>query len=322
MRTRIQRRQPGPWHLALIAVAVFGAALGWLYWRQQSGLQSDARSLLAPLPRDRATIVYIDAARLRRTGILDLIAGSKAAEEADYRTFVEQTGFDYRTDLDAVGASFNPSGSYFVLLGRFQWPRLNAYANAQGGECRNGVCNVRDGASGRNISFYPLSSGVLALAVNPGPWGVMSIAAGRARISATLPPEPVWISAPAAVTAQMDQLPLAAGLLLAPLARAETVTLALGARGADFQMRLEAQCSSPEIAATVTRQLAGALAALRQAVSGNDLGKQAGKNPAGERAGLSAVLAKGAWEQREARVIGTWLLQRSFVVEFAGGQIE
>ena len=53
------------------------------------------------LPADRATLVYIDTDALRKSGLLDLLAGSKAAEEADYRKFVEQTGFDYRTDLDA-----------------------------------------------------------------------------------------------------------------------------------------------------------------------------------------------------------------------------
>ncbi len=313
MRTRKQRWRPGPWQLALIALAVFGAALGWLYWRQRAAFGNDAPSLLAALPVDRATTLYIDAALLRRAGILALIAGAQAAEEADYRTFVEQTGFNYRTDLDAVAATFNPSGSYFVLLGRFQWPRLNAYAQAQGGECRNQVCNVKDGVSGRNISFYLLSSHVLALAANPDPWGVTSIAAGRAKSSVALPPEPAWISAPAAMASQINGLPLAAGLLLAPVAQAETVTVAVGPRGAGLQLRVEALCSSPETAATVTRRLSDSLAALHQAVS-----KSSGK----ESRGLSGVLSTGKWEQRGARVIGTWPLERRFLELLISGPSE
>lgn len=308
------------WQLAVAAVAVFGVALGWLQWRQNAGFPGDARTLLAALPTEHATTVYIDAAALRRTGILDLIAGLKTAEEPDYRAFVEQTGFDYRTDLDAVAASFSDAGSFFALTGRFQWPRLNAYAKAQGGECRDQVCNVPGGSSGRNVSFRPLSSRVLALSVNPGPWGVMSIAAGRARVSPSLPQDPVWISAPAAAAARMEQLPLVAGLLLAPLARAETITFSLGAKGTDVQMRVEAQCSSPEAAGAATRQLSAALGALRQAVAKNK--NESKRNPAGAHPGLSTVLAGGAWEQRESRVMGTWLFERKFVEALAGGQVE
>jgi len=309
VRSRLQL-----WQLALIAVAAFGVALGGLYWRQRSGFQRDARVLLGALPGERATTVYIDADLLRRSGILTLIAGSKSAEEPDYRRFVEQTGFDYRTDLDAVAASFTPNGSYFALAGRFQWPRLKAYALAQGGECRESVCNVMDGAGGRSISLQLLSTHLLALAVNPGPWGVMSVALGRSKPPALFPPEPVWISGPSSVAAGMSNLPLAAGLLLAPVAQADTVTLAFGPSGSDLQMRLEALCISEERAATVTRQLSTSLNALREAITKESASKELRE--------VGGVLAAGKWEQRGTRVIGTWPLDRHVVEALAGGQLD
>ena len=137
MRNRLQ-----PWQLAvLLAVLLCAVVAGITRW--YPALQSyDAARLLSTLPEDHATLLYLDAGALRKDGILEMLAGSRATEEPDYRQFVEQTGFDYRNDLDAVAASFAQGSAYFTVRGRFQWKRLNAYAESQGGQCRGAVCTM------------------------------------------------------------------------------------------------------------------------------------------------------------------------------------
>ncbi len=99
--------------------------------------------------------------------MLDLLAGSKAAEEPDYRRFVEQTGFDYRTDLDAVRGGVLHGDVYFALRGRFEWKQLAEYARDRRAESAvNAMCEMPASTPERHISFYPLKSDVLALAVS------------------------------------------------------------------------------------------------------------------------------------------------------------
>lgn len=185
MRYRLQ-----PWQLALVVVLVCTSAVGFLYWRRASRSFS-AADLIQYLPSDQAALVYIDTASLRSSGVLQTLAGSKAAEEPDYRRFVEQTGFDYRTDLDAVAAAFLRGDVYFVLRGRFDGKRLNAYAQAEGGACRNGVCNLPGSSPERHISFYLVKSGILALAVAKQDNGTDAIAFHKWAEPPRLPGEPV-----------------------------------------------------------------------------------------------------------------------------------
>ncbi len=46
---------------------------------------------------------------LRSAGILDLLAGSKSAEDPDYKKFVDESGFDYCTALDRLAIGFRPT---------------------------------------------------------------------------------------------------------------------------------------------------------------------------------------------------------------------
>ena len=130
MRLRFQ-----PWQLALLVVALCVASVGVVRWWRVSA-PYDAAHLVALLPSEKATVVYIDTGLLRQSGLLDLVAGSKAIEEPDYRKFVDQTGFDYRRDLDAVAAAFVDNHVYITLRGRFQWKQLNGYATIYAGKWR------------------------------------------------------------------------------------------------------------------------------------------------------------------------------------------
>ena len=305
MRIRLQ-----PWQLAVLVVALSGAVIGLVRWRRNAA-PYDAARMMAALPSERATLLYADVGALRQAGILDLLAGSKAAEEADYRKFVEQTGFDYRTDLDAVAGAFVNGASYFTIRGRFQWKQLAAYALAQGGECRYTICSLPGSSLERNISFYPLRPNVLALAVASDSISVAAISPNQVLRFSPIPAEPVWISAPSSALTKPGALPAGIQSLLGPVARAERIVLAAGPRGTSAQLRLSVLCNSAEDAQAVRRELSAATDVLRSATSE---APRAGGQP--DWAGL---LRAGAFSQTGLEVTGAWPLERGFLEALASG---
>ena len=307
MRFRFQ-----PWQLAVLVVLLCGAAVGVVRWRR-TFQPVNATSLLAALPVQGATLLYIDADALRRSGILDLLAGSKAAEEPDYRKFVEQSGFDYRTDVDAVAAAFVNGETYLTVRGRFQWKLLSSYARSQGGECRYTLCTMPASDKDRHISFYPLTTNVLALAVSSQLRGADMIGPNQWKNPPALPPEPVWISVPSPVFSKPDFFPAGTRAFLSPLAQTANVTFAMGPQGDRLQLRLEVACASPSAAAEMVQQFSSATDLLKKMIERDHLTP----NPKD----LSGVLVAGAFQQQNARVIGTWPVERGFITALASGQI-
>jgi hypothetical protein len=301
-----------PWQLAIIVVALCVAAVAVARWWRVSS-PYDAARLISALPSERATLVYLDTEQLRRSGMLALLAGSKAAEEPDYLKFVNDTGFDYRTDLDAIAAAFAENRFYATLRGRFRWKQLTAYAESQGGECHYSVCTMLGSSADRNISFYPLKSDVLALAVSTDPRAVSNIDAGS-RLHTPMPRDPFWISVPAAVFNRPESFPAGTRAFLSPLANAQKVTFAAGPQGDRLQLRLEVTCASPEAAADLVKQFSSVTGLLKSMIEREHMTP----NPRD----LSGVLVAGTFEQRQSTVIGTWPVERGFVEALASGQIQ
>lgn len=308
MRIRFQ-----PWQLAVVVVLLCVTAVGVVRWIR-APRPYYAPQLLAALPAERATLLYIDTGLLRTSGVLELLAGSKASEEADYRKFVDQTGFDYRRDLDAVAAAFVNGGVYFTLRGRFQWKQLASYAEAQGGECRYTVCTMPGSTPQRNISFYPLRSDVLALAASTQPRAVLDINPGKSKYSFASPSEPVWMSFPPSLFGSLDTFPAGARSFLSPLAATRRVIFAAGPKGDRLELRLEVTCDSPAAAEELAKQLSGTTDLLKKMIQRDHMTP----NPRD----LSGVLVAGMFEQREAQVIGSWPIERGFVESLAAGQIQ
>ena len=246
--------------------------------------------------------MYADIGLFRQSGLLDLIAGSQTAEEPEYKKFVEQTGFDYRTDLDAVAAAFRENGSYFLLRGRFQWRQLTDYARLQGGTCQYAICTMPGSTPERNISFYPVTRDVLALAVAKEVRGVVAIAPQESRIALLLPNEPIWISAPAVALRETTRVPSEWKALLSPAAAADRLTVALGPSEEHFQLRVDVACKTAEIAASVARELASML----ELISG--VAQQSGTQD--NSSALGGVLHSGKFQQNDTRVTATWQVQR------------
>jgi hypothetical protein len=308
MRTRIQ-----PWQLAAAVIVLCAGVVVFAHWRSTSR-RFDATALIECLPPDQATHMYLDFTALRSSGILDLLAGSKTAEEPDYRHFVEQTGFDYRTDLDAVAAAFWHGGSYFTVRGRFEWKKLTEYARAQGGSCRNAICTMPGSTPERHISFYPLRSDVLALAVSAEERGTDMIGPNQWKTPPQLPPEPVWISAPSFVFSDVKNMPEGTHAFFSPLAQAQRVIFAIGPEAQRLQIRVEIFCADAPSAADVANRLTATTDLLRKMLARDRITPTARD--------LTAVLVGGRFQQQDKRVTGTWPVERAFVEALATGQVQ
>jgi hypothetical protein len=168
-------------------------------------------------------------------------------------------------------------------------------------------------APDRNISFYPLKSDVLALAVSTDPRAVTNIGT-RGKLQMPLPRDPFWISVPSAVFNRPDAFPAGTRAFLSPLTRAEKITFAAGPRGDRLQLRLEVACATPEAAADLVKQLSSVTGLLKSMIEREHMTP----NPRD----LSGVLVAGTFEQRQSTVIGTWPVERGFVEALASGQIQ
>lgn len=292
----------------LLAAAIVAAAY---YWRASRTLNN--QQLIQSLPQARATHVFIDVDGLRKSGLLDLIAGSKSAEDPDYKTFVDQTGLDYRSDLDAVAAAFSEGNTYLALRGRFKWKKLAAYAQSHGGKCAPATCSLPASRSGYFISFLLLRPSVLALSVATDEHGVAMIGPQDWRKPPHLPSEPVWISVPSFVLTDANLAP-GTHAFLEPLSQAQDVTFAVGAAPNGFQVRLEAVCATPEIAELLTRRLSATTDMLKKMLEREHMTPSTND--------VSSVLTAGTFSQQNDHVTGTWPIARAFVESLASGKVQ
>jgi hypothetical protein len=295
--------------LILLSVGI----IVFLYWRRHSP-PLDAAGMMQCLPQDQSTHVYIDVDALRRAGIVDLLAGPKTAEDSDYRKFVDQTHFDYRTDLSAIAAAFWHGNTYFVVRGRFAWKQLAEYAASQGGHCRSAICEMPGSQPDRNISFYPLKSDLLALAVSKEPRGITMIGPGHWRTPPRISSEPVWISVPAFAFTDTNAMPAGTHAFFRTLAQAQNVIFTAGPEGNRLEVRLDATCNSPAAAADVAKQFTDTTDLLKKMLDRDHMTPNPGD--------LSGVLSSGVFHQQDQRVTGEWPIDRSFVEALVSGKLE
>ena len=295
----------------LLAGVLMGSGAYWWYARPY-----DAAKLLQCLPQERSLHVYLDVAMLRSAGILDLIAGSKNAEDPDYKKFIEETGCDYRTDLDAVAAGFHDGDEAFAVRGRFHWDRLSQYAVAHGGQCKDSLCSMPASQPGRTISFYPMRTGVLALAVSRDPQAANTIAPGAWKTVPKIPAAAVWVSAPPFVFSDPNSFITGTRSFFSPLALARGTTFTLGPGQADksYDLRMMVDCTSPENAADLASQLSKTTDLLKKMLDRDKMTP----NPAD----LSGVLVAGRFEAQQSLVTGQWSIDRSFLESLAAGKIQ
>jgi hypothetical protein len=305
--SRFQHRQLLTLLLLLVVCAL---AAGGIYWFR---VRREARpsDLVAYLPTANASVVYIDVDRLRRSGILGMLAGSKAAEEPDYLQFVRETKFDYRQDLDAVAAALKDGRTYFALRGRFHWNNLKDYAAAQGGSCHNDFCVVPGSRPNRRISLYQLKPDVLAMAISPDDFDAYQVGKNSGTFVLALPVEPVWALIPAGALQSVDQLPTAAKAYVPALKGAEQIVFSIGANPAQqLQLGVHVSCKDAPAATALLKQLEDTTKALR------DLFAHQRQKP--DPADFSGVLVAGSFRRDERQVYGLWPIPKAFVDAIAG----
>jgi hypothetical protein len=303
---RLQVRQ-------VVAVLVLACALvaGGIYWARAHRAAGPS-NLVLYLPAANASVIYIDVDALRKSGILNLVAGSKALEDADYKQFLSDTKFDYRQDLDTVAAAFKDGKVYFALRGRFHWSNLKDYAVRQGGSCHDEFCVLPGSQPTRRISFYPLQQDVMAMAIGPDDFGAYQVSSKAQGLAPVPPKEPVWALIPAIELQRMDSLPAAARAYVPALQGAEQIVFSVSAdANKQLQLGVQATCKDPTAASTLLAQFENITNALRQ-----ELAKAHQK---ADPADLSGVLVAGSFRRSDREVYGAWPIPRALLDALAAG---
>jgi hypothetical protein len=291
----------------LVACALAAGGIYWFRARRAAG----PTDLVAYLPTANASVVYIDVDALRRSGILSMLAGSKTAEEPDYQQFVQETKFDYRQDLEAIAAAFKDGRIYFALRGRFHWSELRDYAARQNGSCHNDFCVVTGSQPNRRISFYPLRSDVMAMAIGPDDFGAYQVTSSSNKSTLAPPKQPVWALIPAVALQRMDTLPAAAKAYVPALQGAEQIVFSIGANPAQqLQLGLHVTCKDTAAASALLSQFETTTKALRELV--------AHQRQKPDPADLSGALAAGTFRRDDRQVYADWPIPKALLDALAG----
>jgi hypothetical protein len=302
-------QKPRAWLIVVGIAAVCGVSVWGVVWYRSRSLTTAA--LLRRMPAEDALVAYIDFGELRRGGVLKLLDGSKAGEDAEYQSFVRQSQFDYKKDLDEAIVAFAPTGRFLLLKGRFDWKSLRAYVESQNGRCINAFCRMTGSTPERRISFFPVRSNLMALAVSPDESAALRLESAVSGPDPQVPAAPVWLSIPTSVLKSSDSLPAGTRVFARGMERAETVTLAFAPEGQGLAARLDVRCRDERDAADLASQLTRTTSLLRETMER----ERQKPNPAD----LSGVLTSGAFRNDGRRVLGYWPIERAFVQNMLGG---
>jgi hypothetical protein len=260
--------------------------------------------MLAYLPPGEGPVLYVDVGLLRQTGILQQLAGKPGGEEADYRQFVDASGFDYRRDLDAVLVEWRHGTALFVLKGRFDQERLETYARTNGGLCARSFCSLPGSVPERRISFQPLGRQLMALSAGTDAMGSAAIREHASRPAFEPPSGPVWISLPASSFHTEPDSPPWLNILFEALQGAQRAVLTLEVHPDGFTLVLNAPCESNDKAKAIADRLTSATAGLKELIA------RSGRAP--EPSSPAAALSAGTFRADQAVVRGNWPLRRAF----------
>ena len=268
-------------------------------------------ALMSYLPPRHASVVYLDFRALRNSGVFDLIAGQAGAEEPEYRTFVEQTGFNYKEDLHQVAMSSAAGVHYFVVEGRFDWEKLRAHAAASGGGCNGDACWTKGSTPDRVISFRPLGRTLMALASGREQSAVRDIAKRVTGTTMAVPAEPMWMHVPGEVLRSPGNLPSGTALFARAISTAENAVLTLGPQGERYELKMNLSCKSAEEAAVLRTQMAEITNLLQKLIN------REGKQPNADD--LSGILSAGVFTRDGNQVLARWPITQAFLQSLAKG---
>ena len=291
----------------ILGGVLMGASAYWFHSRPYGSSQ-----LVQMLPPDRALHVYLDVAALRSAGILDAIAGSKSLEDADYKKFVAETGFDYRTDLNSLAIAFRDGDVYYAAQGKFDWDKIAAYAPAHGGKCERFLCTALGSEPGRNVSYYMPRNNILALATSRTATAGDMVAPGTWQNGPRIPDVGLWVSAPPYVFSDLRKVPVGTRSFLSPLVQATSTIFTLGPapKGKDgFELRMEVKAKDAAAAKKMADQYTEVTNLLVKMMERENIHANS--------ADMSGMLVAGRFEVKDADVTGTWPVSKAFVESLA-----
>lgn len=262
------------------------------------------------LPRSEAVLAYVDVKALRYSGLLERIAGSKTAEEPEYKSFLQETGFDYKRDIDAIAAAFRDGHVFFVVQGNFDWKRLANYAEQNGGRCQGQFCRIPGSKPDRKVSFLEVQRGVLGVAVSTDESAASELAP-RPHALEDVPEQPVWVQLPHSFLAKPDVLPAGASSIARALSLADRVIFSISneassANEMKLALHLDARFDSNMKAELVQKQLETVTELLKRL-----LAQEAKKDP--NPGDLSGLLAAGTFRQVQDQVLGEWPVRKELL---------
>jgi hypothetical protein len=297
------------WLLILLVCVLCGLTLwGAVAYRSRAFTPA---AMLKRLPTDDAVVAYIDFRQLRAAGILKLLDGAKVGEDPEYQRFVRKTDFDYKQDLETAIVAFAPAGKFMLLKGQFDWSSLKSYVQGENGTCNNSFCQMAGSTPERNISFFPLLTGLMAMAVAKDETAALRLNTVDTRPEREIPNAPVWLSIPPAVVKSGQSLPAGTQMFARSLERAQSVTLSLVSEGTRFAAKLKVRCAGDADAAALAAELNKTTALLRELIQR----EHQTPNPSD----LSGFLTSGSFRCEGTRVNGYWPVERSLLENLLGG---
>jgi len=298
------------WLLILLISALCGVTLWGVIWYRSRALSPAA--MLKRLPTDDAVVLYVDVARLRTAGILELLDGTKVGEDPEYQNFVRKSDFDYKQELDAAMIAFAPKGKYMLLKGRFDWKSLKSYVLGNDGRCNNSFCKMPGSMPEKRISFFPLQSDIMAMAVSDDDAAALRMNDVDGRPDAEIPNAPIWLSIPPSVVKSGQSLPPGTQMFARSLERARAVILYLVQEGDHFAAKLNVRCATDSDAAALAADLNKTTGLLREMIAR----EHQKPNPAD----LSGFLTSGAFRSEGTRASGYWRIERALIENLLGGK--
>lgn len=303
----IKTRRWKPLAAVLSALIAIGAGL-WI--TQSGGRPLTPEQMLSHLPRGEATYFYADVAGIRGSGILDKTPAA-VAQEAEYKTFVTQTGFDYARDLDRLAGRSQGATQLLLLQGRFDWDRLREYAQRQGGKCSGELCSVRGQTPNRVVSFLKLRSNTMALAFSDREGVASEVKERQEPVAVANPGKPLWIVMPSSVLRESAAMPAGTKLFATALEPAERVLFSVTPIERNFELAMDVTCRKAEDAAILKAQLEGITGMLQKMITRSK--QQPSPND------LSGILTSGKFERTGANVLARWPIPAAFVESLSAG---
>jgi hypothetical protein len=295
------------WLPLTIALVLTAAVVVFVYKSARPRYATPAR-LVSLLPQSDAVLFYADIAALRHSGFLKFLETVKSSEEPDYQRFVSETGFAYQRDLDSIAAASLPNQLFAVARGRFNWQRLIQYATAHGGKCKNHFCQAPASQPGKWISFFPVQSDVIGVAVSADSSAAYTLLPREGAPDPHTPAFPIWVEVPRRILDDPGSLPPAVQVVARALSSASNVTIGIGQASsstpdAALDVRLTAVCDS-EIAATNARDhLAQLTKMFRDFIAHGQ--------PPSHTPDLGLLFTAGAFRTEGQTVAGDWVIPRA-----------